>query len=330
MSKLLSAALKGSTGGLVGRMQTFLYNEECACYTDKKLRNRIVQQECELIAEFYAQRIAQFSKSGARDRDSGKYHPSSIGACQRAVMFKLFGGTKNRPYDAASVAKGQSIFGNGDYVHLRLQILLKRMGILECYEMELDYPPWNMEGHSDGVVVPDGERTVLEIKSINDRGYGELSKYGAKEDHIKQVQCYMHMAKLKNAIILYENKDKQMWMEFKVPYDPAHAAKIEKYVKTLDALRKSRTLPDREGDSPQSDACRWCDFSQMCYSQHKVDEFVKKMKGAKDEGSSKTTPKAGTTAAPAATARRVVRIKCGAKRPAHPVNAGIRGFLQVR
>ena len=120
------------------------------------------------------------------DRRANVNAPSSIGGCMRARYYSRKGyGSERLP------ARTQRIFDNGTYVHIRIQEGLAEAGILVMDEIPVFDSDYEIQGHTDGIIRLSGkELGVLEIKSINSRGFNEL--HGEKEEHRFQGLCYLH------------------------------------------------------------------------------------------------------------------------------------------
>lgn len=124
--------------------------------------------------------------------------PSQIGKCMRARYYARTGVSAD---PNCIDARTQRIFDNGTGVHERLQGYLMDMGKLLMPELPVRDDEFNIQGHTDGMIglePYDGDpnemryadvAAVLEIKSINDRGFTELKD--AKEEHKKQGLIYV-------------------------------------------------------------------------------------------------------------------------------------------
>lgn len=176
----------------------------------------------------------------------GRYHPSQLAGCPALLFLDMEGfPLPSEPYSA----KRERIFQNGDSVHERIQIQLCKAGILDVsgfddsMETPIAYPALNIGGHTDGVLnfgprhdtgmtitmfgveVPvfdfedENQREILEIKSINDRGFKEVCKYGPKEDHKLQATIYCKCLGIQATRFLYENKNDQTWFEKRIPFN---------------------------------------------------------------------------------------------------------------
>lgn len=115
--------------------------------------------------------------------------PSAAGGCIRSNYYARKQYKPDRPISTRT----QRIFNNGDYVHIRLQRYLMDEGILLMDEVPLINDEYNIQGHTDGYLKLDsGEIAILEIKSINDRQFGQLKD--AKPEHKRQGMVYMYCA----------------------------------------------------------------------------------------------------------------------------------------
>lgn len=123
------------------------------------------------------------------DRAINVNAPSCIGKCMRANYYMRM------QYDRDGVMepRTQRIFDNGDGMHERIQGYLTKMGILICDEVPLINDEHNIQGHTDGLLeLSDEEVAILELKSINDRGFSALK--GPKDEHRKQGLTYLFCA----------------------------------------------------------------------------------------------------------------------------------------
>ena len=112
--------------------------------------------------------------------------PSSIGGCLRSRYYSRMGYGKEK-----FSARTQRIFDNGSSVHLRIQNDLYHAGILIMDEIPVFDNSYLIQGHTDGIIHLSGKEIgVLEIKSINSRGFSEL--HSEKEEHRYQGLCYLH------------------------------------------------------------------------------------------------------------------------------------------
>jgi len=124
--------------------------------------------------------------SEENDRAIDVNAPSQIGTCLRSRYYARTGA----PLDSNAIdARARRIFDNGSYVHIRLQEYLKKLGKLLMDEVPVYSKEFNIQGHTDGIIrISSNEVAVLEIKSINSKGFSDLKD--AKADHKLQGLTY--------------------------------------------------------------------------------------------------------------------------------------------
>lgn len=129
--------------------------------------------------------ISKASKDS--DRAPNVNAPSQLGKCLRALYYSRTGAQR----DGVPEPRSQRIFDNGDGVHDRLQGYLLEAGVLLLDEIPVHDDEHNIHGHTDGLgwLTKDVEAGVLEIKSINSRGFAELTK--PKPEHVTQGLSYL-------------------------------------------------------------------------------------------------------------------------------------------
>tara|TARA_Y100000310_G_scaffold345435_1_gene464996 strand:- start:6076 stop:6735 length:660 start_codon:yes stop_codon:yes gene_type:complete len=143
--------------------------------------------------------------SSQRPARTGVFYPSSLGSpCDRFLYNSYFGLVKDQPIDANT----KRIFDCGDYLGYRYEKYFEKMGILLGTEIAVksDDPP--ISGRLDFLIKHEqNEVAIVELKSINKRGFIALSK--PKDDHYLQTQLYLNLSNREHGIVLYECKDDQ-------------------------------------------------------------------------------------------------------------------------
>lgn len=121
------------------------------------------------------------------DRAVDVNSPSQAGTCLRSRYYSRIGATR----DEMSIdPRTRRIFDNGHKTHDRLQGYLLDQGMLIMDEIPVFNEDYQIQGHTDGLLkLTSTEKGVLEIKSINSRGFNSLKS--AREDHIRQGLIYV-------------------------------------------------------------------------------------------------------------------------------------------
>lgn len=200
--------------------------------------------------------IDKYYQDKNNERERKRFYISDAGKCPRQIFFKF----KKAPRKEME-PRLLRIFDQGDYVHLRLTRDLFSLGIVVA--SEIDIPPReDIGGRADAIVRINNELYLVDLKSINSNILYKMAE--PKEDHILQVQLYLHFFKLKNGILLYEGKDNSEIKEFTVGYDKKVAEKILNDFKRLKINVDKDLIPQRLSNFPDNWQCQYCQFREIC------------------------------------------------------------------
>ena len=123
-------------------------------------------------------------------------------------------------------------------------------------------------GEMDGVGlgVLEGGAYLLEFKTHNDSSYKSVQLNGVKMDketHYIQMQIYMGMFGLDQALYLAINKNNDAIYDEVVPFD---SACFEKYVKRAADIIDAPEPPARISRDSSWYLCKWCDHRAVCHT----------------------------------------------------------------
>ena len=201
---------------------------------------------------------------------STNFSPSSLtyDLCERAKVAQIAG--FHTLYHEAAAPKLQLTFDMGHAIHDIVQGYFWEAGVLEgefrCIKCEKSFwatspqtcpfvtshkrrhlqfkeitlinPEYMLRGRSDGIVIMDDERYLMDIKSIaNSTGnphernftFEALDENGPRESHIVQLNLYMMMQQqnpdypevnIKKGHLLYVGKNSHQTKSFYIEYDP--------------------------------------------------------------------------------------------------------------
>lgn len=144
----------------------------------------VMKREGYVVKDLESHLISLSSKDSDRAIDVNA--PSQLGRCLR----ERFYARKDYTPEGVLDPRSRRVLDNGTYVHLRLQEYLKNQGMLLLDEVPVVNDKYNIQGHTDGILDFGAECAVLEIKSINDKGFNEL--IDAKEEHKVQGLTYVY------------------------------------------------------------------------------------------------------------------------------------------
>ena len=174
-------------------------------------------------------------QSVPRDR-RGTYSASSLNSCARRQQFTFIGLPELPPSP-----KTAAIFQNGTFMHIRWQMAGLTEGWLKEAEVPLPENYLHLAGTMDGIAY---EGSVVEFKSINSNGFGRVSTFGPKEDHIAQAGTYVAASGAERATFIYEDKNTQEYREFVVSRSEMPIKDIEARAEALWLDTEQKTLAE--------------------------------------------------------------------------------------
>jgi len=202
--------------------------------------------------------INQYYSELKKDKEQHHFYVTDAGKCPRAVFFKF----KKAPAEAME-PRILMIFDHGDHIH---QLIMKPLfGVrgVHVVAAEINIPPQELiSGRADAILSDGKELYVLDIKSINSQIFKNLNT--PKEEHINQIQLYLHFFKQKKGILLYVNKDTQGLKEFFVDYDSKIAEGLLNELICLKVKIDGNVIPSRIPNWPGDWQCQYCQFKEIC------------------------------------------------------------------
>ncbi len=202
---------------------------------EKWLANNVSAEYSDEAIEFARKALSQ-EVGGSRNRNT-MFRSSSTGSCERKQVFHAIGAKKREVLDG----KLANIFQTGNMLHLKWQMAGITAGWLVEAEVSADRLDMNFGGTLDGIIV-DG--SGFEFKSINSRGFQQVSQFGPKEMHIHQVHAYMVLRpEIDEFSIVYENKDNGEWREYRVEKDQTVLNLITENITQLNKYVANKELP---------------------------------------------------------------------------------------
>lgn len=273
---------------LLPKLRNFLSTEKAQLATKETSRKAIKLEDCKLSIAAFQEQIDEFNHG--EELEGELFHPSGLGYCLRRSWFKHFKAPEDRVSGRAEDdLRTHCTFETGTYFHVLFQNVCARAGLLLQREAAFIDHKEKLVGHADGVLLLDGVRTLLEIKTISSRGFTGV--VAAPEfGHKQQMHAYMHCLGLKQGVIVYFNKDSSELREHFVEFDPefykVHVKQRVSYY--FDSLRKV-TAPRREGENTECAMCRWCPYKNTCFGFIAFEQFTKGLKGANEPKKNKTS-----------------------------------------
>lgn len=151
-------------------------------------------------------------------------------------------------YREPSSAYAERAMETGTEWHKKIQRAWESMGILQGKELEIYNEDLGISGHLDALLNINGREMIGEIKTMSAKRF---SKRGAYDEHLDQLNFYMHETGVKSGLLAYINRDdpnQVKLMEF--GYSPM---RFNKTIGRVEAARnKLRGMVD-SGDISRAD-----------------------------------------------------------------------------
>lgn len=193
-----------------------------------------------------------------RDR-TRSWAASGAGKCLRSRQFAWLGAPA-KPVEDTTLA----IFENGHWVHRRHQAIGMAAGYLNDVEIPVVSVKHNLIGTMDA---QGSDETPIEYKSINEKGFMDISSFGPDEFHVEQMHSYMLAGDFEFFRILYENKNRNTMKEFLVVRDESIITKVETDLEKLNESMSNQILQPILPECLRKEGrYRYCPFASICHN----------------------------------------------------------------
>ena len=190
---------------------------------------------------------------------SGAFHPSQLYNCPRAQIFDYYGLEGQAEYNPTL----QNLFNDGHYRHLRWQIMLLEAEIIDDVEVKISIPEYRLVGSMDGINTKEG--WMFELKGTSQ--FSQVTKKGAMPAHIKQVNAYLMASGLDSALVVYECKSSQQWVEIEVDKDQMIVDEITEILQELNDSIDTGRMPEILHDCKNKEGTEYnrCKHKDVCF-----------------------------------------------------------------
>ena len=232
----------------------------------------------DLLASNIKQRLA----AAVDRRDPSHITMSSLGHCARQLGYRYHG------VDGTPLSwRTMMIFNDGDRAHNQLRefIVSSLKDVSSCYELvdqEKGVNYMGITGHVDGVLAHRDNACnnithmpmLLEVKSMNDRGFKELVKTGEiGKEYRCQVSGYLAGLGLTKAVILAKNKNTGDLYEAQYTIETDLLRERMAVIEAITLSSGPEDLgreygPNSRGNLPWQ--CGYCPFVKLCWREYEV------------------------------------------------------------
>ncbi len=198
-----------------------------------------------------------------RGKSANGFSPSFISrsTCERAWFWHYI----RKEREEFVWPKLARVFSLGHAIHDRIQKLLILSGVSsdDKIEVRLESEEWGIRGYVDGIIIDRDNSLVLEIKSINDKGFIKVEKDGPKRDHVIQANLYMWLLDLDKAVIYYENKNDSRHIAYTCQRDDGIIVWLKSMIKKVRTYHALNLVPSIAYNQYDFE-CKYCPWQASC------------------------------------------------------------------
>lgn len=108
---------------------------------------------------------------------------------------------------------------------------------------------------------------VVDMKSINDRGFRKLSQDGPSLKYKVQLVTYCNILDLEYGVLIYENKNDSLTSSFRVNRsEEKDWPIIQRQIKLMNKMYDNKRLPPPRPLRKDSYDCKYCDYKDVCHN----------------------------------------------------------------
>jgi hypothetical protein len=124
--------------------------------------------------------------------------------------------------------------------------------------------------HLDGVLFVGGKKKVLELKTTNAMQFGLVANTNRRpqDAHKRQVNMYMFLTGIKEAVILYFNKNESTVHQFEEKYDESLVQEMLSNLRQARDGMRTGVVPERKVcESKTCSRAKQCPVRDLCFKQ---------------------------------------------------------------
>lgn len=191
---------------------------------------------------------------------TSSFLPASITECPRRLCYKItYYYMDNSPYDTIAA----------DHIAKKwVKYLEKCKGIrvINSHVIVSD-EHFQVAGIIDSIIDIDDEIMVFKVKEINDDSFKTIQSSGALRRDVVEIMVYMWLAEMKSGLLVYENKNNNDVISFRIDYYQSIIQAVKKLCEVVINHKKQGVLPNRPYDSSNGEECNICEFKQQCWEK---------------------------------------------------------------
>jgi CRISPR/Cas system-associated exonuclease Cas4 (RecB family) len=141
-------------------------------------------------------------------------------------------------------------------------------------ESRIEIKEWDVVGHYDGKVLYNGHERILELKTKDTFAFKKMT--APHPEHIVQASVYMWGSGLREAVIIYVEKNSFELKEFIIQYDEALIERIKEDITYVRQALEDNELPNGVCGNKKDKMAKECAYKDACFlGIDDIDEMAK-------------------------------------------------------
>jgi hypothetical protein len=162
--------------------------------------------------------------------------------------------------------------GHNHFIYQEITVEDKEINMLGHADLIIDFSNLNEEKFKNVTLNFNKDKLpkqpfVIDMKTVNDFRYKQLTKDGPSEEYIIQLTIYANILDLPFGLLIYENKNSSDVLSFKIEKNEAIFEKIKIQAKSMIemATYSPPLLPPPRPVDKDDYGCGQCGFSSICH-----------------------------------------------------------------
>lgn len=172
-------------------------------------------------------------------------------------------------YDSAISSRIKRLFARGEYEETVIQMELDNLKLNYTDQVPCTGPNKHIKGTADAVLYYNHKidlyhKTVLEIKTANDKNWKQFQKVGVKAKsplYYAQAQLYCHALDIKECLFVITNKNTEDRLYEVIDYCKEEA---EHLLRIAEDVIFAQFPPPKIGDATYFE-CKYCNAAEICH-----------------------------------------------------------------
>jgi len=211
-----------------------------------------------VIDAYFQPLLLRLTSDTSNSQRTSRFGASNRGTCLRQQVFRFLG----MPGLASADSALQNLFNDGNWRHIRHQMMGMMGGWFTDVEVKAELPAYNLATSLDGENSFEG--WGFEPKGTSN--FGRIIEYDIPHGHMLQMHTTMLATGYDRMVYLAEDKRTQAWKEIIIQRDPLMIREVKDELnRATDAIEDQRLPPVLDGCRvKKGDEYQACPYRRFC------------------------------------------------------------------